>query len=91
VEALTVLVGLSALVVPALESWLLSTSLETTGVTSGVVCDVWDDSVGDDAGPASVASDSAAATPLPAPSAMPAPATTIHNPRSIFFDVTAGL
>ena len=85
------LVALSAPVPPSPEAWSLSTSFVATGVVSAAVCDTCEDSVVDGPGPASDASDSAAATPLPTPSARPAPATTIHNPRSIFFDVTAGL
>ncbi|WP_459985350.1 hypothetical protein [Mycolicibacterium hodleri] len=103
VDALTVLVGPSALLDP--ETWSLSTSLDPAAAdpaADSTLCADDDDDPDTDADDAEDAedddpvsppdeSDSAAATPWLAPSAMPAPTVTTHTPRNQRLELTDGM
>jgi hypothetical protein len=93
VYALTVLVGPPTLEDP--ESRSLSTSFDPTaaGPEGSDAPDVPDvpDVPDDELAPPPDESDSAAATPWLAPSAIPTPAVTIHAPRNQRFALTDGM
>ena len=89
VLALTVLVGLPSPLGP--ESWSLPTSFVPVVAAPEGASAPGFDGADDDAASPPDESDSAAATPWPALSAMPAPAATTHTPRNQRFALTDGM
>ncbi|OPX11509.1 hypothetical protein B1790_08180 [Mycobacterium sp. AT1] len=89
VLALTVLVGLPSPFDP--ESCFLPTSFVTAAASPEDVSALGFDGADDDPVSPPGESDSAAATPWPALSAMPAPTATTHTPRNQRFALTDGM